>query len=389
VNDAPVITEGASTGVAMDEDGAPTAFSLTLNATDVDTAGSGLTWSIFSQGGNGTATASGTGASKAIGYTPTGNYNGPDSFVVRVSDGSLTDDITVNVTINAVNDIPTIAGFSGTAAFSEGGSAVAVDGSIVLGDVDDTNLNRAEMDISGNCVLAEDELEFGAACPGGLTCSQVDACTLTVSGTASLAVYENFLEAVTYNNSSLNPDANDRTVRLRVRDAGSSAFSNYSTKTITVTAFSDPPTISGVDGTLAYTENDSATTVDGSITLADVDSPNLNRAEADISVGCALAEDRLEVSAAICSSNGIACSQSDNCTLVMTGAQSIASGRYQAVLQAITYRNVSDNPGIATRTVRMRVRDDSSNFSAYDDKTITVAAVNDAPVIPRHGHDRR
>ena len=36
VNDAPVITEGASTAVAMSEDGSPTAFALTLNATDVD-----------------------------------------------------------------------------------------------------------------------------------------------------------------------------------------------------------------------------------------------------------------------------------------------------------------------------------------------------------------
>lgn len=106
VNDAPVITQGASTGVTMSEDGSPTPFSLTLNATD--TEGSTITWSILTQGSNGTASASGTGASKAIGYTPTSNYNGSDSFVVRISDGSLTDDITVNVTINSVNDAPVI-----------------------------------------------------------------------------------------------------------------------------------------------------------------------------------------------------------------------------------------------------------------------------------------
>ena len=104
-NDAPEITEGASTSVTMDEDGAPLAFGLTLNATDPEN--DLLTWSIQSQGSNGTASASGTGASKAIGYTPTLNYNGSDSFVVRVSDGNGgTDDITVNVTINAQNDDP-------------------------------------------------------------------------------------------------------------------------------------------------------------------------------------------------------------------------------------------------------------------------------------------
>ena len=90
----------------MSEDGAPTAFDLTLHATDGD-VGDTLTWSISTPASNGTASASGTGASQVIGYTPTANYNGSDSFVVQVSDGNGgTDTITVNVTIEAVNDAP-------------------------------------------------------------------------------------------------------------------------------------------------------------------------------------------------------------------------------------------------------------------------------------------
>ncbi len=108
INHAPVITEGAITSVTMSEDGLPTAFSLTLNATDTD--GDSLTWSISSGAGHGTATASGVGTSKAIGYSPTANYNGSDSFVVMVSDGNGgSDTITVNVTIDAVNDVPVCA----------------------------------------------------------------------------------------------------------------------------------------------------------------------------------------------------------------------------------------------------------------------------------------
>ena len=38
VNDAPVITEGASTNVTMSVNGLPNAFSLTLHATDADPA---------------------------------------------------------------------------------------------------------------------------------------------------------------------------------------------------------------------------------------------------------------------------------------------------------------------------------------------------------------
>jgi hypothetical protein len=95
----PVIAEGASVSVTMDEDGTPTPFNLTLHVTDADD--DTLTWSISSPASHGTATASGTGTSKTIGYTPTANYHGTDSFVVRVSDGALTDTIAVNVTVRA------------------------------------------------------------------------------------------------------------------------------------------------------------------------------------------------------------------------------------------------------------------------------------------------
>ena len=106
-NSAPVITEGTTTAVTMSEDGTPTAFGLTLHATDGN--GDTITWSVSTPASHGTATASGTGASKVIGYTPTANYNGTDSFVVQVSDGNGgTDTITVNVTIQPVNDAPVL-----------------------------------------------------------------------------------------------------------------------------------------------------------------------------------------------------------------------------------------------------------------------------------------
>jgi hypothetical protein len=108
VNNAPVITEGATVAVTMSKNGTPTPFSLALNATDTD--GDTLTWSVSTPATNGTATASGTGTSKVIGYTPVTNYVGVDSFVVQVSDGNGgTDTITVNVTIQSVNIAPTVS----------------------------------------------------------------------------------------------------------------------------------------------------------------------------------------------------------------------------------------------------------------------------------------
>ncbi len=107
-NSAPVITQGGSVSVTMSEDGTPTPFSLSLSATDADS--DPLTWSISSVAQHGSASVSGG----SVGYTPTANYNGSDSFVVQVSDGSATASTTVNVTVTAVNDLPLISGTPAT-----------------------------------------------------------------------------------------------------------------------------------------------------------------------------------------------------------------------------------------------------------------------------------
>jgi VCBS repeat-containing protein len=104
LNSAPVISQGSSVSVTMSEDGAPTPFALSLNATDPD--GDSLTWSISGAPQHGSASVS----AGSVSYTPTANYNGSDSFVVQVSDGDDTASITVNVTITPVNDAPVISG---------------------------------------------------------------------------------------------------------------------------------------------------------------------------------------------------------------------------------------------------------------------------------------
>ncbi len=99
-NTPPVIVGGTFANVTMSMNGTPTPFALTLNAVDFDPSDT-LTWSISSAAAHGIASASGTGTSKAVSYTPTTDYAGSDSFVVQVSDGTATDTITINVTIVA------------------------------------------------------------------------------------------------------------------------------------------------------------------------------------------------------------------------------------------------------------------------------------------------
>lgn len=107
-NAVPVIAQGDSVTAVMDEDGAPAAWiTPTITATDDDN--DTLTWSLDTQAANGTAVVSGTGPSPVVTYSPNADWHGTDSFVIQVDDGlGGNDTITVNVTVNPVNDDPII-----------------------------------------------------------------------------------------------------------------------------------------------------------------------------------------------------------------------------------------------------------------------------------------
>src|SRR5262249_58120311 len=67
--------------------------------------GSTLTAILVAGPTHGTLTLNANGS---FSYTPSANYNGPDSFSYKVSDGSLDSNVaTVLLTVNPVNDFPT------------------------------------------------------------------------------------------------------------------------------------------------------------------------------------------------------------------------------------------------------------------------------------------
>ncbi len=99
VNRAPTLTPFA---LVTDED---TAASGQLAATDLD--GNPVTFALTTNAQHGTATVTAAGV---LNYTPASNYSGADSIGVTVSDnagGQATG--TVNITVNPVNDAPTLS----------------------------------------------------------------------------------------------------------------------------------------------------------------------------------------------------------------------------------------------------------------------------------------
>lgn len=108
-NDTPTIDAGASDlAVSGDEDAA--AITGDVAASDPDHLDT-LVYSVASTGPDAPAhgTVSIDANTGAYSYTPAGDYNGSDSFVVTVTDGhGESDEVTVNVTVDPVNDAPTL-----------------------------------------------------------------------------------------------------------------------------------------------------------------------------------------------------------------------------------------------------------------------------------------
>ena len=120
VNDAPVATDDSAT---VAEDSGANVIAVRGNDTDPD---SGTTLTVTGTTNPSHGAVAITGGGTGVSYTPNANYNGSDSFTYTLSDGTLTDTGTVNVTITAVNDPPTANNDTTTVAEDAAATAITV-----------------------------------------------------------------------------------------------------------------------------------------------------------------------------------------------------------------------------------------------------------------------
>jgi len=129
---------------------------------------------------------------------------------------------------------PVLGGMPGTAlAFTEGGAAAAVAPALTVADPDSANLTGATVTISQNYATGEDVL--AATASGGLTVAFTPSTgVLTLSGTASKAVYQTVLQSVTYRNTHTSaPNPASRQIRFSTTDGVNA--SNQPIREVTVT----------------------------------------------------------------------------------------------------------------------------------------------------------
>lgn len=281
---------------------------------------------------------------------------------------------TTTVTIDGVNDPPTLAG-TGTIAYTELQAAVVIASSLTVSDPDNLNLNGATVSIASGFV-AGDTLNF--VNQNGISGSYASATgVLSLSGAATLANYQSAMRSITFDSTSDNPTNFGANPSRTVAFVGNDGIANgtAANATINVSGINNAPSVVA-GATTSYTESAVPVAIDATMTVSDPDSANLAGATIAISGGF-VTGDLL----GFVNQNGISGSyDAGTHVLSLSGSTSVAN--YQSALQAVAFSSSSANPTVygtqVSRTIQFTVSDGSLNSTAAS-ATVNVVAVNNAP----------
>jgi RHS repeat-associated protein len=167
-------------------------------------------------------------------------------------------------------------------------------------------------------------------------------------------------------------------------DSGSPALADAETFSIAVVTSTDPVPVvdlnganTGADFAAAFTEDGPAVAIVGSgLTVIDADSANLTGATVTLTARPDAAAESL---AATTAGTPITASY-DPATGILSLTGAASATQYEQVLRTLTYANSSQNPNTAGRTVTVVVTD-GVNTSVARTSTVSVTAVNDAPLM--------
>ncbi|WP_279247500.1 beta strand repeat-containing protein, partial [Candidatus Litorirhabdus singularis] len=274
-----------ATAVATTADVNAIAQQLTYsNTNDLPPASVQINWDLS----DGNGTAQGTGG--ALGAS-----------------GSMT------VSITSVNESPTLAGVDATPTFIEDQSAIVLDSTVTIADVELDALNGGAGDYTGasltlarNLAANPDDvfgfttgsgisLSGGNLLKGGDIIASFDtsvAGELTITFTspatavATTADVNAIAQQLTYNNTNDLPPASVQ-INWDLNDGNGTAqgtggaLSASGSMTVSITSVNENPTLTGVDATPTYIEDQAAVVLDSTVTITDAELDSLNGGAGD------------------------------------------------------------------------------------------------------------
>lgn len=280
----------------------------------------------------------------------------------------VTRDISVSI-----DTAPVLSQIEGSPLNVIGSAPITVTSALQVTDQDNLNLTGASIQFTSNYQNGEDLL--GSANTAKITGSWDSTTgTLTLTGTDSVANYNTALRSITYQNTSASPNtAATRTIGFQVTDG--ILPSNTVSRDLTVRSTSTSPLVSGVNQTVNYVESASPLTVAPNLVVDSLDLTGASVAFTNWQTG-----DRLEFHNIYALQHTFSQDLTAH-TAVLTITGNATAAQYQTLLRSVIYWNVSTNPITSvTRVAKFSVTDVNSD-SGSGNQSLTVTAVNNAPLV--------
>jgi lipopolysaccharide export system protein LptA len=293
---------------------------------------------------------------------------------IVVTDGtapSVPGTVAVTVLALPVNVAPLVATSLVNVSYTAGSTAVKLDPAVTITDVDSTFLQGAKVTITGGLATG-DALAFTSG--NGIT-GAYDSATgvLTLTGTATVANYQQALRSVTFSTDSTALAA-IKTLSIVVTDTqGATSLPGLDTVTVLSLPVNLPPVVvSSLANTVPFTVGNSPAVLDGAVTILE-DSTTISGAIITIGLGRQTG-DTLAFTAA----NGITGTYNPtNGALTLSGTATVE--QYQTALRSVTFATPTAGL-LGVRTISMVVTDGLGASSVSVPLTVTVGA-NVAPVV--------
>ncbi|WP_156448700.1 hypothetical protein [Mycobacterium sp. NAZ190054] len=295
------------------------------------------------------------------------------SFVVTDGQGNVSTPGLVAVTIvkSPLRIAPLVTTSLANVSYTAGAGAVTVDPFVSVLDLDSTALQGATVKIAGG-FASGDVLTFTA--PEGITgVYDSSTGTLTLTGTASIGMYEEALRSVQLATGA-GALASLKTVSFHVTDAEGTA--SLLPGNVVVTVLTAPFNLSPLVTTLLgpiYTAGNSAAKVNPLLTVIDLDSSTMSGAVVQVT-GNFSAGDVLGFTPV-----GNISGSYDSATGILTLSGTASTLQYQQVLQSVTFSTNASAP-TAVKTITFTVTDTQGGTSLPATALVTVRE-NNNPVL--------
>lgn len=338
------------------------------------------------------------------------------SFVITDASSNTSSAVTRTVTV-AADVAPVVSNLNGdSGTFYAGGTAVHLDSgtAATVTDSDTTSFNGGNLtvQITANGHSAEDVLGIDTSgtvttsngttvgstiSVGGVAIGSIatsgdgingDNLIITFNTNATASRVSTLVDALTYYNSATTPTTGNRTIQVVVND-GRGQSSSASSVTV---AMNNNALVTTSGGSAAFTAGDnSASTpvvIDSGLGIVDHASSTLASGTVSITGNFHSGEDVLAFTNTSATTYGNIVATYNAATGILTLTSSGATAtiaQWQAAMRAVTWTDTAVTPNSATRTVSFQVTDGSSNSSPVATRTVTVADVDQTPIVTTSG----